>query len=73
MAQSNPRYTIIRGANTYLLVAALEPVLADGVWECSGGPFYDAERREWCQAVIRLRRADQPGEVALREPKRRAL
>lgn len=68
---SNPRYTIIRAQTTHHLVAELQPVLADGVWECLGAPFFDSDRREWCQTVVRKSPEQKPGEIALREPKRR--
>lgn len=69
----NPHYNIIRAPNTTALVTAVDQALPLGVWECSGGPFWDASMREWCQALVRVRPPQQPGEVSLREPKRRAL
>jgi hypothetical protein len=70
----NPRYVLVRAQNTTQLVVLIQPYLADGVWQCTGGPFYDSERREWCQAVTRTEQpAARPGEVPLREVKRRAL
>ena len=74
LPNSNPRYAIVKADNTHLLAAAMQSHLADGVWECSGGPFWDADVRKWCQAIQRTR-PDQamPGEIQLREPKRRAV
>jgi hypothetical protein len=71
MPPSSTRYAIIRAGNTHLLAAALQPVLADGVWECSGGPFHDPQRSEWCQAVVRKTAPPTAGEVNLREPRRK--
>ena len=50
---------------------AVDPKLADGVWECSGAPFWDTQAREWCQAIVRRLREPASGVVQLREVKRR--
>lgn len=73
MPPNNPRYLIIRAGSTVTLAAALQPVLADGVWECVGGPFEDSARQEWCQAVIRKSGPAAAGEIPLREPRRRGI
>ena len=57
----NPRYVIVRAATTHLLVAEVDPKLADGVWQCVGAPFYDKDRGDWCQT---LSRSEQPGASA---------
>jgi hypothetical protein len=67
----NPRYVIVRAANIIMLAAEVDPKLLDGVWKCTGGPFYDSERREWCQAMYRPEPAAPTASgVKLREPKR---
>jgi hypothetical protein len=71
-AMHNPRYLIVAAVNRAALVVAVDPKLADGVWRCLGAPFYDSERREWCQAIARTDvAAPRNGEVKLREEKRR--
>lgn len=35
---------------------AVSPKLADGVWRCTGGPFYDDANRNYCQAIERPER-----------------
>lgn len=67
----NPRYVIVTAATRHGLVAAVDPKLIDGVWECSGAPFLDPAQGLWCQALVRRDHAERPGEVNLREPKRR--
>jgi hypothetical protein len=49
-----PRYCIIRAQTTHALVAAVDPTLQDGVWQCVGGPFWDTQRGEWCQTIQRI-------------------
>jgi len=74
MAPHNPnnqRYLIIVAQSRILLQMAVDPKLADGVWECSGPPFWDAQTREWCQAIVRRLREPAAGTVNLREVKRR--
>jgi len=70
-APSKPRYLIVTAENRVALVAAVDPKLADNVWKCLGAPFYDAERREWCQSIVRTDAPARNGEVQLREVKRR--
>ena len=67
-----PRYCIIRAQSTPARAAALDPALADGVWECVGGPFWDTQRGEWCQSIARTDSTPDPrnGAVKLHEPKR---
>ena len=50
---------------------AVDPKLADGVWECSGPPFWDPQAGEWCQTIVRRLREPASGVVQLREVKRR--
>ena len=71
MAPHNPRYLIIGAQSRILLQMAVDPKLTDGVWECSGPPFWDAQTREWCQAIVRRLREPAAGTVNLREVKRR--
>lgn len=40
-------------------------------WTPSGSPFFDANRNEWCWAVVRHDKPVAPGGVKLREPQRR--
>jgi hypothetical protein len=68
MAPMNPMYLIISGTTITALQEAVGPKLRDGVWECQGGPFWNAERAIWCQAIVRTQQAaGKPGEVRLRE------
>ena len=46
-------------------------MMADGVWECSGPPFWDPQAGEWCQNIVRRLREPAAGTVNLREVKRR--
>ena len=71
MTPHNPRYLIIGAQSRIALQMAVDPKLADGVWECSGPPFWDAQAREWCQAIVRRLREPPVGVVQLREVKRR--
>ncbi len=65
---SNPRYIIIRASNVQLLMRDVDPKLADGVWRCAGGPVWDADGRQWCQAITRAEKPPEPRgkEVKLR-------
>lgn len=69
----NPRYVIVTAISRHALVTAVDPKLIDGVWECSGAPFLDEAQGVWCQALVRRDREARPGEVNLREPKRRGV
>lgn len=53
---SNPRYVIVRASSMPALMDAVSPKLADGVWRCTGGPFYDDQTRAYCQAIERPER-----------------
>lgn len=50
---TKPRYLIVRHQTTTGLVSIVNPMLEDGVWECLGAPFFEPERREWCQTIVR--------------------
>ena len=52
----NPRYVHVRAQRTWDLVAKVDPKLQDGIWECLGAPFFDTERNEWVQALVRPHR-----------------
>lgn len=67
---SNPRYVIVRAKMLHVLVSEVDPKLADGVWHCTGGPFWDPAGLEWCQAIERPESAPANGQVKLREPRR---
>lgn len=49
----NPRYVHVRAQHTWDLVAKVDPKLQDGIWECLGAPFFDTERNEWVQVLVR--------------------
>ncbi len=49
----NPRYVHVRAEHTWELVAKVDPKLQDGIWECLGAPFFDRDRNEWVQAIVR--------------------
>ena len=53
MGKVKPRYAIIKADKLHLLVPAVDMTLQDGVWCCIGGPFYDGDMRQWCQAITR--------------------
>lgn len=52
----NPRYVHIRHEHVWGLVAMVDPKLQEGIWECLGAPFFDRERNEWVQALVRPHR-----------------
>lgn len=53
---SNHRYIIVHASSIPALMDAVSPKLADGVWRCTGGPFYDDANRYYCQAIERPER-----------------
>lgn len=55
---SAPMYLIIRAETIPKLVIAVDPKLAEHVWECVGAPFKYAETGEWCQAIARTGREE---------------
>ena len=58
-AQAKQHYVIVRTEHLHMLPPLMDVRLADGVWETAGGPFYDGERREWCQVIVRPARTER--------------
>lgn len=57
----NPRYCIVRAGRLHELVIKVDPKLQEGIWEPCGGPFWDKDNLEWCQAICRPERAKKRG------------
>ena len=67
-----PRYKIITAGTPMALERAVESFLSDNDgWKPEGGPREDLSRGNWIQAVVSSNGAMPPGEIRLKEPKRR--
>jgi len=61
-------YEIVSALHLPALAIAVRSRLSDG-WEPIGSPVHDADSRNWCQAMIREKKAD-PENLKLREKKK---
>jgi hypothetical protein len=62
-------YKLIRAPNLKTLEFNTDLACAEG-WQPSGGPFANADQREWCQAVTRSTAPPEPEKLKLKEGKR---
>lgn len=63
------KYDIVKTHGTLFdLEQAIKLRVGSGEWKPQGGPFYDADQRAWCQAVVSETPQAPAGDIRLKEP-----